>query len=486
LDLITVIKVSQALSGEMVLEKLIDTLMCAAVEHAGAERGLLIFLRGLEQRVEAEATTSGNTVSVRLRAAFVTEAAVPQSIVNYVMRTKESVILDDASATNPFSEDPYIPRYHARSMLCLPLINQGKLIGLLYLENNLTSHVFTPNRIAVLKLLASQAAISLENTWLYRDLGEREAKIGRLVEANIIGILIWNLEGQIIEANEAFLRMVQYSREDLVSGLLRWTDLTPVEWRAGDERAVAMLKATGTVQPREKEYFRKDGSRIPVLVGAALLEGSGNEGVAFVLDLSEQRRAEHECKTAEEVAQRMQAQLAHITRVTTLGELTASIAHEINQPLTAVVANAKASLRWLARDSPNLAEACESIHRIVRDGNRASDVIARMRALFKKASTPKEPLDVNEVIQEVLMLSQGEVRRNRISVRTRFANDLPFVMGDRVQWQQVILNLVLNAIQAMSEVTEGLRELEVCSEKVSGRSAGRISSAPVKKANAVC
>jgi GAF domain-containing protein len=143
-------------------------------------------------------------------------------------------------------------------MLCLPLINQGKLIGLLYLENNLTSDVFTPKRIVVLKLLASQAAISLENTWLYRDLGEREAKIRRLVEANIIGILIWNLEGQIIEANEAFLRMVQYSREDLASGRLRWTDLTPVEWRAGDEQAAAMLKATGTVQPREKD--RLDGS----------------------------------------------------------------------------------------------------------------------------------------------------------------------------------------------------------------------------------
>jgi PAS domain S-box-containing protein len=264
LDLITVIKVSQALSGEMVLEKLIDTLMRAAIEHAGAERGLLIFLRGVDQRVEAEATTSGNTVAVRLREGFVTDAAVPQSIVNYVIRTKESVILGDASAVNPFSDDPYIPRYHARSMFCLPLINQGKLIGLLYLENNLTSHVFTPKRIAVLKLLSTQAAISLENTWLYRDLGEREAKIRRLVDANIIGILIWNFQGQVLEANEAFLRMVQYSREDVVSGRLRWTDLTPAEWRAGDEGAVAMLKATGSVQPREKEYIRKDGSRVPV------------------------------------------------------------------------------------------------------------------------------------------------------------------------------------------------------------------------------
>ena len=119
-----------------------------------------------------------------------------------------------------------------------------------------------------------------------------EAKIRRLVEANVVGIVMWNLEGAITGANEAFLRMVQYDREDLASGRVRWTDLTPAEWRGRDERAIADLKATGIFQPFEKEYFRKDGSRVPVLLGGALFEGSGNEGVAFVLDLSEQKRQE--------------------------------------------------------------------------------------------------------------------------------------------------------------------------------------------------
>ena len=174
-----------------------------------------------------------------------TAAALPESIVHYVIRTQESVILDDASAQNPFSADTYIRQHHARSILCLPLIKQAKLIGVLYLENNLTPHVFTPTRIAVLKLLASQAAISLENTRLYGDLTEREARIRRLVEANIIGIVIWDLEGRIIEANEAFLRMVGYSREDLVSGRVSWRELTPDEWREADEQAMAELAATG-------------------------------------------------------------------------------------------------------------------------------------------------------------------------------------------------------------------------------------------------
>ena len=162
---------------------------------------------------------------------------------------------------------------------------------MLYLENNLTPHVFTPARIAVLKLLASQAAISLENTRLYGDLKEREAKIRRLVDANIIGIVIWNLEGRILEANEAFLRMVGYGREDLVSGRVRWREVTPDQWREADEQAMAELTATGICEPFEKEYFRKDGSRVPVLVGAALLEGRRDEGVAFVLDLTERKRA---------------------------------------------------------------------------------------------------------------------------------------------------------------------------------------------------
>src|SRR5512145_275007 len=126
-----------------------------------------------------------------------------------------------------------------------------------------------------------------------------EAKIRRLVDANVVGIVMWNLEGAITGANDAFLRMVQYDRDDVGSGRLRWTDLTPGEWRGHDERALADLRTTGVFQPFEKEYFRKDGSRVPVLLGGALFEGSGNEGVAFVLDLSDQKRAERALRRSE-------------------------------------------------------------------------------------------------------------------------------------------------------------------------------------------
>ena len=219
LDLATVMKVSEALSGEIVLEKLINTLMRTAIEHAGAERGVLILPRGDEYRIEAEVTTSSDKVEVHLRQASVTAADLPESVFRYVLRTKESVLLHDASGENPFSADDYIREHHARSVLCLPILKQTRLLGMLYLENNLTIGAFTPARMAVLKLLASEAAISMENARLYRDLAEREARIRRLVDANIIGIFFWDLEGRILEANNAFLLMVGYDREDLASGV---------------------------------------------------------------------------------------------------------------------------------------------------------------------------------------------------------------------------------------------------------------------------
>src|SRR5258707_14560871 len=157
-------------------------------------------------------------------------------------------------------------RNWVRSLLCLPLLKQAELIGVLYLEHSLASHVFTPARIAVLKLLASQAAIALENARLYRDVAEREAKIRRLVDSDIIGIFIWDFEGRILEANDEFLRMVSYDRKDLVSGRIRWADLTPPNWRDRNDARIEQQKGGGRFEPFEKEYTRKDGSRVPVLI----------------------------------------------------------------------------------------------------------------------------------------------------------------------------------------------------------------------------
>jgi PAS domain S-box-containing protein len=458
LDLATVIKVSEALSGEIVLEKLIDTLMRTAIEHAGAGRGLLILPQGDEFRVEAEVTTSGVDVIVDLRHAGVTAADLPESMFRYVLRTKETVLLQDAMAENRFTADDYIRKNRPRSVICLPILKQTRLLGLLYLENKLTPHAFTPARMAVLKLLASEAAISIENAHLYRDLKEREAKIRRLVDANIIGIFIWDFEGRILEANDSFLSMVGYGREDLVSRRVRWTDLTPPEWIEHDEQKfVPKLKETGRVQPYEKEFFRRDGSRVPVLIGAATFEEETYQGVAFVLDLSEPKRVGDALREA-------QMELAHANRLATMGQLAASIAHEVNQPIGAARNNAHAALRFMAEDPPDLKEVVEALECVVKDTYRAGDILARIRDQIKKVPPRKERVDLNVAIIEVIALVGGELSKNRVSVQTQLAEVLPPAHGDRVQLQQVVLNLILNAIEAMVDVDEEARELIVSTE----------------------
>jgi PAS domain S-box-containing protein len=416
-----------------------------------------------------------------------------------------------------------------------------------------------------------------------------EAKIRRLVEANVVGIVMWNLEGAITGANDAFLRLVQYDREDLASGRLRWTNLTPAEWRGPDERAVADLKASGIFQPFEKEYVRKDGSRVPVLLGGALFEGSGNEGVAFVLDLSDQKRAERALRRSEaflaegqrlsqigsfswrvatddvtwseqlyriyefeigvpvtleqirarvhpedlRVLDRMvdeargdandsewqyrlvmpdgsikylhavahatsaedgqleyiaaiqdvtarrlseealdtaRAQLTHVARITSLGVLTASIAHELNQPLSGIITNANTCLRMLAADPPDVDGARETARRTIRDGNRASEMIARLRTLFIKKESTTEPVDLkrvdlNEATREVIALSSSELQRNRVVLQSELADDLPPIIGDRTQLQQVIVNLLRNASDAMVGVHDRPRQLLIRTEQ---------------------
>jgi PAS domain S-box-containing protein len=439
--------------------------------------------------------------------------------------------------------------------------------------------------LALARLEANRRSKAIaENVALHGDLLARDKKIRRLVDANIVGIIIWEVEGRILEANDEFLRMVGYDREDLAAGRLHRSTLTPPEWRDRDARTVAELKRIGTAQPFEKEYVRKDGSRVPVLIGGAMFEGT-SQGVGFVLDLTERKRAvealrhseerfrtlvqfsfdvywetdaQHrfihqdfaesladapepgseigktrwevpylepdeeawrkhremldahlpfrdfelarpapdgskryvsvsglpvfdntgrfvgyrgvgrhitERRLAEDALRAMQAELAHANRVTTMGELSASIAHEVNQPIAATVTNAQAALRWLRAQPPDLDEVRASLSRIVEDGNRAGNVISGIRALINKVPPRKDRFDLNDAILEMIALTRSEVFKHGISLRTELAPGLPGVDGDRTQLQQVALNLILNAIEAMGGSDTGARELRISTER---------------------
>ena len=202
-------------------------------------------------------------------------------------------------------------------------------------------------------------------------------------------------------------------------------------------------------------HTKRDGNRVTVASRWSLERDERGQPIAILEtnnDITQRKRAE-------EAAAKAHAELAHVTRVMTMGEMAASIAHEINQPLSGVVINSNACLRWLAGNPPNLEEAREAVQRIERDGKRAGEVIARIRALSRKTSTEKEPLDLNVAIEEVVSLAHGEAKRYRVTMRLDLAPDLPRVVGDRVQLQQVMLNLIINGVEAMHAVTDRSREL---------------------------
>jgi PAS domain S-box-containing protein len=613
-----------------------------------------------------------------------------------------------------------------RTTLATPLLRGGTPIGII-LVRRMQVRPFSDKQIALLETFAGQAAIAIENVRLSeaekqrrlalahanRDLAEREGKIRRLVDSNIIGIFVWDFEGRILEANDEFLRMVNYDREDLASGRIRWADLTPPDWRDRNNARIEQQKDGGRFEPFEKEYTRKDGSRVPVLIGGATIEAGGNLGVAFVLDLTGRKRAEQalmrseaylaetqklthtgswawdarsqkvlycskemfriygldpqqdlptrknfrqrvhpedrnrvderflkminekvdsfdeyrvvlpdgtvkhvnssghpvfdgngelievigtatdvtERKRAEEALRESEAkfsdyaatasdwlweigpdykftlltenafrsnpadrigtlcwdhaldletepekwrlvratlgsrkplhnlvycsvdgtgspiyvkvsgkpvfdangefrgyrgtgtdvtalraaeaeareserryreaqlELAHANRVATMGQLTASITHEVNQPITAAVTYALAARRFLSAEPPNLHEVDDALSLIVKEGNRAGEVVGQIRALIKKAPARKDAVGINDAILEVIALTRTEVANNSVTVRTQLAEGLPPIQGDRVQLQQVLLNLIINAIEAMRDVGETKREL---------------------------
>jgi predicted ATPase/signal transduction histidine kinase/GAF domain-containing protein len=479
LDAGAVVKASQAVSSEIELAKLIETLMRISLEHAGAARGLLILFTGDEPRIAAEATTGGGNIEVTLRNSALTPPELIEPVLHTAVRTRESVILDDASAQIPFSADGQPRQKSARSVLCLPLVKQTKLVGALYLENNLAPRVFTSAKLAVLEVLASQAAISLENVRLYdelrmenserrraeEDLRRSEAYLSEAQRLSHTGTCAWiPSSGKVYWTEETF-SIFEYDPAITPTMELARRRLHPDDI-AAFQQVIERASKDGRDYAHQYRLMMPDErvKHVQVVARAFRNDAGDVEFVCSVMDVTAIRLAELELH-------RTRADLAHVMRVTSLGELTASIAHEVNQPLGAVMFNAEACQSWLDGDPPNMNEAHSALERIIRDSTRAGEVIRRIRLLAKKTDTKMAPLDLNELLSESLTFTQHELQSSRVALRVEQASALPVICADKVQLQQVILNLVVNAIEAMQPIKDRPRELLIRTQQDDARQA---------------
>jgi PAS domain S-box-containing protein len=357
-------------------------------------------------------------------------------------------------------EAEHFRRSGLRSYLRIPVGVGGRIVGSISFSAVHSTQAWPDDLIARLKIVGEVIAQALIRKRSEEALHASEARWRSVFESSILGISLTDQNLRFLAANAAFLGMLGYTEKEL-------RQLSALDLSFDEDRGVSAARLLelqrGERQHYDivKQYRRKDGAPVwahSYVSTMAVGESQPPVFLATTIDMTDRKRAE-------DALHRTQSDLARVSRLTTMGEMTASIAHEVNQPLAAIVANGNAGLRWLASKTPDLDEVHASLKRIISDGHRASEVIGSIRAMFKKEDHGKTRLDINELVHEILALVQGELQINRISVQTDLAPDLPEVLGDRIQLQQVILNLIMNAIEAMISVEGRARALRVSSEQ---------------------
>jgi PAS domain S-box-containing protein len=370
---------------------------------------------------------------------------------------RETVIVDDVhTAPVPDYYRALAAEHGLRACWSVPLFSLDRRVlgtfALYYREPRSP----TPQEYAVIEQFRNLASIAIERTQAETALRRSQAYLAEAQRLSLTGSFSWRPASDTITWSEETYRIFGLDRTvtptlELVRQRVHPADVPSFEL------AVARAVREGTDLAFEHRLLLPDGSVKHLQIVAHPSTNESEDVVEFVgavMDVTERKRSE-------DALDRMRLDLAHVSRVSTLGQMAASIAHEINQPLAGIVINGNASLRWLAGESPNLHEAREATRRIVRDGQRAGDVIARLRSLFRRGGSVQEQLGMNDVIQEVIAITRGEVQKGWATIRTQMADDLPLVVGDRVQLQQLVLNLIMNAVEAMSGVRDRPREIVI-------------------------
>lgn len=467
-----VIRAMRALSEEIQAAPLVRSLMTIALEHSSAQRALLVRMDDVTLMLQARAVLTEQGTVVDLEQLPASELDVPLSMLFAVMRTQQVVIVEAGPRSAPFNADPYLlkqPRCHA---ICIPMLKQARMVGMLYLENRLVADAFTGEQVKVLSLLAAQAAVSLETASLYAALQEenrqrrqaeqvaRESRATLLLaeQINRSGSWVRDQEAGTLSCSPEFCRLFGFDPAQAQ------VTLDAVLQRIhSDDRARVMAAIEGSAANRHAiqiEYrIIDDAGKVHYLAGAG--EPLGTVGklmyVGTTIDITARREAEN-------ALHRAHAELARVARVTTVGQLTSSIAHEVNQPLMSISSHAGASLRWLDRDPPQLDRVRSGLQEIADQSQRAGAIIGALRALTSKGEQVLAPLDLHATIRHIAALSRSELERHDVALELVLHAVSGWINGDAVQLQQVLLNVVVNAIEAMSDVTGRERRLRIATD----------------------
>ncbi|MEM5314948.1 AAA family ATPase [Paraburkholderia sp. JHI869] len=605
-DVAAMVQLSQAVSSEIDLDKLVQAFMQIAVRHSGAQRALLILWSGESFRIVAQAGCKESGITVEASDMGLCESMVPLTVIRHVMRVHESVVIDDGAEPNDFRDDRYLGTSRCRSLLCLPLLRHGGLVGVLYMENGVTPYVFDVARINLMNMLATQAAISIENARLYSALkrenverrqtearlrrseafleeGQRISKTGTFIWNTTTNELLWSRENYALwgveftcerptiemclarvhvddhlRFKEVFVKAIS---EDAThsfefstvqdDGSLRRLQVIFRPWSSDESGAREYIGATIDITDRRAfedalrrgEMYLSEAQRLSNIgsigwnvesrdmtcsaqtyrilemdeparphmdlmlerihpddvdqvrralreaeEGASIIEAeyrvrveagavkylrmvarpieSASRAVEYVGALADMT----EIHQAQNALLRAQAELTHVTRVSTLGELTASLAHDLKQPLMAIITHGEAGMRWLDRAVPSVAEARNNLSRIVSDADRASEVINRLRALARKERPNRAAIDLTQTVTEVVALVRQEMEKNNIRLRVVAEDGLPRVAADKIQIQQVVMNLIFNGMHSILKCSGSTRVLKISAELVGAES----------------
>ncbi|WP_321817607.1 AAA family ATPase [Paraburkholderia sp. J69-2] len=604
-DVAAMMQLSQAVSSEIDLGKLVQAFMEIAVRHSGAQRALLMLWSDERLHIAAEASFDGNVITVEAQEMDLNESMAPPSVIRHVMRAHETVVIDDGAEPNDFREDRYLVDGRCRSLLCIPLLRHAGLVGVLYMENSATPFVFDSARVKLMSMLTAQAAISIENARLYSELkrenverrlteqrlrrseafleeGQRISKTGTFIWNTVTGRLLWSREnyelwGVAFSCEQPTIEMclarvhvddharfkeifVEAINQDALyrfefstvqdDGSLRRLQVIFRPWSGGENGTREYIGSTTDITERRTfedalrrgEMYLSEAQRLSNIgslgwnaesrdmtcsaqtyrilemdepprphmdlmlerihpddvdqvrralrdaeEGASIIEveyrvqvatgalkylrmvarpiASASKAVEYVGALADMT----EIHQAQNALLRAQAELTHVTRVSTLGELTASLAHDLKQPLMAIITHGEAGMRWLNRAVPSIDEARHNLARIVSDADRASEVINRLRALVRKERSNRAPVDLTQTVTEVATLVRQEMEKHDIRLRVMGGEHLPKVAADKIQIQQVVMNLVVNGMHSILRSSHGPRVLTISAQSVEGQ-----------------